>query len=248
MAIIREIVTDAMVELGVLDAIEVPTAEDAQWMLRKFVRLVDRWNAFRPAVFAEVFTTFSFVASQQDYTVGPGANIVLALRPVTLDGANAILNNVSPVVRVPINLRDWQWWRDNSVRTITSDFPTDVYYEPAWPVGILHFWPKPTVAYGGEIVTRTLINEAVTLDTTFSMPQGYKDALTYTLAEESWNSFPDVDARVLQKIEQLAMKARAVIFANNDKATGLVTRDAGMPSSAGSRPNFNWRTGLMKNQ
>ncbi len=245
MATIREIVKDAMIELGVQPANQDMDADDAQWMLRKFIRIVDRWNGFRPAVFAEVFTEFLFVAGQQDYTVGPSGNIPLAIRPVSLDGANVILNNVSPVVRTTVNIRDWQWWRDNAVRAITSDLATDVYLEESWPLGILHFWPKPVVAYGGEIVTRTLLNEAVTLDTVFSMPPGYKDALTYTLAEESWNSFSDVDARILDKIEKLAMKARTIIFGNNDKTAVLITRDAGMPSSGGTRPNMNWRSGLV---
>lgn len=242
MATFRTIVTDAMVELGVLQANESPSTDDAAWVMRKLIRLFDSWNAYRPAVFCELFTSFTFVPSQQDYTIGAsGADITMALRPVTLEGFNVVLTNVSPVVRNPCNLRDYQWWQYQSLRTVTASFPTDVYYEPQFPLGILHVWPKPSVAYGGEIVTRRLIDEAITLNDTFAMPQGYQSAAVYTLSEECATGF---SVSITEKLAQLGRETRARIFANNDFSGRLTTLDAGMPTSNGGRSSFNYRTGL----
>ena len=245
MATFREIVTDSMIELGVLQANETPSAEDAAWVLRKLVRLFDQWNAYRPAVFCENFTTFSFVPSQQAYTIGPsGADLTATIRPVTLDGVNVILNNVSPVVRNPCNLRDWQWWQYNAVQGVTSSFPTDVYYKPSYPLGVVTFWPVPTVAYGFELVTRTLVDESITLAGTFSMPQGYLDAAIFSLAESCIPSFGTVSGETAARISKAASEARAKVFANNDFSGRLATVDAGMPQSVGVRSTFNYRTGL----
>jgi hypothetical protein len=248
MATIRTAIVKAvMVELGVIDALETPNAEDAQWILSKFVRVIDAWNAYRPAVYAEIPTDFTFIPGTGDYTIGPASetpDIVMAIRAVTIDGANVRLTNVSPVISQPINIRDWQWWQFNSVKTIQTSFPTDLYYEPDWPKGKIHFWPVPNVAYGGQLWTRKLLDEDVTLDSTFSMPPGYLNAAIYTTAEESWTQFADVDPRILSKIEELARKYRAIIFANNDFSGKLITRDAGMPGSDSNRSNFNYRSGL----
>lgn len=245
MATFRDIVTDSMIELGVLQANETPSAEDSAWVLRKLVRLFDNLNAYRPAVYCENFTTFSFVPSQQAYTIGPsGADLTAAIRPVTLDGVNVILNNVSPVVRNPCNVRDWQWWQYNAVQGITSSFPTDVYYEPGWPDGTIYFWPVPIVAYDFELVTRTLVDESITLAGTFSMPPGYLDMVIFSLAEACIPSFGTVSGETAARISRAASAARAKVFANNDFSGQLVTVDSGMPQSKGMRSTFNYRTGL----
>src|SRR5438445_8386155 len=56
-------------------------------------------------------------------------------RPVYIDDANIVLNNVNPVVRTPIRIRDKDWWMANSVRTVPSSVPTDLYYDDSFPNG-----------------------------------------------------------------------------------------------------------------
>ncbi len=238
----RDIVVDSMRELVILQPTEQPSAADAQWVLSKLVRLFDNWNAYRPAVFCQVFTPFTFIPSQGTYTIGPtGADLTMTIRPVTLDGVNVILDNVNPPVRNPINVRDWQWWQNQTVQTIRATFPTDCYYKPDWPIGSISFWPIPTLAYQFELITRTLITEAITLNDVFSMPPGYRDAATLTLAESIAPSF---ERNVSADLSRMAREARARIFANNDFSGRLATKDAGMDTGASGMSTFNYRTGL----
>lgn len=241
-ATVLSVLTDSLQELNVLGQGESLGSDLSAFVLGRFNQLLDNWNAKREAVFVEKFETFTFIANQQDYTIGPsGADFTTANnRPVSIEAANVILNNVTPTVQNPINLRDYQWWANLTVRAVTTTFPTDCYYAPDWPNGILHFWPKPTIAYGLELVYRNTLSQ-VTLADTISLPPGYQNALMLTLAEDI---APGLGRVVLPSTTQKAREARARIFANNDFTPRLVTQDAGMPSHNRNRSSFNYRTGL----
>jgi hypothetical protein len=239
---VQAVLTDSLNELNVLGQGEAISADLAAFVLGRFNQLLDNWNAEREAVFVEKFDTFTFIANQQDYTIGPsGADFTTATnRPVSIEAANVILNNVTPNVQNPINLRDYQWWANLTVRSVTTTFPTDLYYAPDWPNGILHFWPKPTIAYGLELVYRNVLSQ-VALDDTINLPPGYQNALMLTLAEDVATPLSrEVPAMTTKK----AREARARIFSNNTFTPRLVTQDAGMPSNSRNRSAFNYRTGM----
>jgi hypothetical protein len=236
----RQVLTDALVELGVYDIAQVPSDADMRVMLGKLNRLLDNWNAERAAVYAETFATFTLVPNQQIHTIGPADSTPtweVTQRPVSIDGANVVLNNVSPAVYTPIAVHDVDWWRGLSVPGVTSQFPTDLYYEASWPLGQVYLWPVPTVAYDVELQLRFVLAELGLADE-FSLPPGYKDAIVLTVAEQAARSF---GKPVDPTLRMDAAKARARIFANNDVTPRITTNDAGMPSP--SRPYFNYRTG-----
>lgn len=241
----RTIVTNSMRELGILAAAEVPSAEDAAWILEKLNDLMNGWNAVRDKVFVEEFLEFVIIPSTQPLTIGVAANtpdyVVSVNRPVAIDAANVVLNNVSPAVRNPIQIRTYQWWALNSVRRVTSQYPTDLYYEPAWPNGKIYLWPLPTQAYGLELMVRGVLNDAMTLNTAFSMPPGYKQAVQLTLAEDIAPSF---GLSASAKTVRAAGDARAKIANNNRVRPTLQTRDAGQPKGPSNRASFNYRTGV----
>lgn len=242
---VRDVIHDALFEIGAFapgDSIDVALAN---FCLSRANQILDNWNAQKEASWAQEFLSFSFIANQQDYTIGPsGADFTTAnTRPVTIDGGNVILNNVTPAVQNPIQMRDWQWWLTLTVRQVTTTFPTDCYYEPNWPLGVLHFWPKPTVNYGLELVARKTLAQ-VTLADSFNFPVGYQNALMLTLAE----SLSVPLGRTLQPgTVTKAQQARARIYANNAFTPELSTQDAGMPSNSRNRASFNYRTGLDMN-
>ena len=245
----RDICQDALYEIRAL-APDTDTIDErlGTFVLSRLNTLVDLWNATRELVFCQVFQSFTFIPAQQDYSIGPTAVsppdfVVTGNRPVVIDGANVLLNNVSPVVSNGINIRDYQWWLGLSVRDISTTFPTDLYYEPNWPNGILHFWPVPDTNYGLELTYRTVLS-SFEMNTEFSMPPGYRQALSLTLAE---TIAPALGATALSSFPQTrekASEARAQIGINNDFIPSLMTQDSGMPNNRGFRSNFNYRTGM----
>lgn len=236
-----DLIADAARELVVIGPLDSPGAELSAIGLSRLNQILDLWNARREAVYAERTFTGSFVSNQQDYTIGPtGADFTVDIRPVTIEAGNVLLDNVTPVVSNPINIRDYQWWASLTVKNVTSQFATDCYYETAWPNGILHFWPKPQANYGLELFIRQLLSSVASGDT-INLPPGYQRALTLTLAED----LSEPLARVLPpNTARKAMEARAAIFRNNEFSPLIMTQDAGMPSRPRNRSSFNYRTGL----
>ena len=232
---------DAAREIGVLGEGNSLSPADANFLLGKLNRLLDNWNGERAAVYASAFNTFTLTAGLSPHTIGPAASsptFTMAVRPVELVSAALILTGGDLPIYLTMTVRDNQWWADQTVPTLETSIPTDVYYQPDWPLGKLYFWPVPDTAYQVDLETRVLLAE-VTLSTTISLPPGYRDALTLSVAEAAC---PGFGRAVSPDLRLSAVQARARIFANNDTTPKLVTQDTGMPSGQGSY--LNWRSGL----
>jgi hypothetical protein len=235
------VLKDSLFEIGAIAPGESLTPDLAAFVLSRCNQILDNWNAQQEASWCEEFLSFTFIPNQQDYTIGPtSADFTVTNRPVSIEGMNVVLDNVTPAVTNAIQMRDYQWWLNLTVREVTSTFATDCYYEPNWPNGVLHFWPKPTVAYGLELVVRKVIAQATAYDN-FNFPDGYQSALMLTLAEDI--STP-LGRAVQPSTVKKGLEARARIYANNRVTPYLSTQDAGMPSAGRNRCSFNYRTGL----
>ena len=218
---------------------EPPTADEQTDVLGKLNRLLDRWNTQRLYTYNVNFTNYTLTPNLAPHTIGPTGTFVVAVRPVELDAAALILNNVTPNVTMPLTLRDDYWWANQRVKTLTTSVPTDLYYSPDFPNGSLNLWPIPTTAYGLELETRTILASVVITDT-INLPQGYEDAITLSLAEDICTIFARQPNPLLISS---AMRARAAIKATNSFSPRISTVDAGMPKSGGTRSDFNYLTG-----
>lgn len=239
---VLDVLTAACVEINACDAGGTLQPEIEQLALQKFNMIVDHWNSERCAVYAERFIdNLLIIPNQAVLTIGPSAaDYTEDQRPVTIDGANVILNNVTPEVKTPLKVVRYPWWLTQSVPETTTELPSYLYYEPKWPNGEIRLWPLPTYAYGLELMVREVLSELESADD-FSMPPGYRTAMILTLAEDlhgplrkMWTPTQAGKART----------ARARIFANNDLTPAIATKDAGMPTSGiKPRPYFNYMNG-----
>lgn len=226
---------EALEELGRYRAGESLNDDDADFVLRRYNRLLDSWNAERGQLFADLFTTYTLTPALSPHTIGPTGTFVVTERPTQIDGAHVWLG-ISPDVKIPIALRDRQWWDNVRVPDLSIPFPRDLYYNPTWPNGELHFWPVPSSAYQVQLWTRQELTQ-VTLSTTFALPQGYRRAHVLTLAEEIADGF---GAAISPRLAQEAGKARRLIIDTNQVTPRLATRDAGMPKSGRPVNRFNY--------
>lgn len=241
---ILDLCNDAATEINVLAAGETLSAEDAVLFRRKLRSLLNQWNAKREAVYADTFQQFTLVPSLAPHTIGPtGATFTVTQRPVSIEGIGLGINTSNPTVFLPLNVRDADWWQAQSVPSLTSDVPTDFYYNPTWPNGQINFWPIPTAAYVVQLQMRLVLNDLVDFNDDFSLPPGYEEALSLSLAENAARSFARSSIRA--DLSRDAAMARAVIFANNDVVPRIATYDAGMQvGTGGLRPSFNWILGV----
>lgn len=242
---VQDIAIDALREITVLGATDTtPQAADLDLCLRTLNRILDAWAARKVYVYSVSFTAYTLTPNLQPHTIGPsGATFAASQRPVRIEGADLILNNVTPNVDIPLNLRDDQWWLNQRVKAIATSVPTDLYYSPDWPNGSLYLWPIPTFAYGLRLEAWGLITQFAALSDAFSMPPGYREAVVLTLAEMLCRPFGKKQQEV-PDLKSDAARARAVIQTNNATAPQIASADYGTAgSTSGGRPSFNYYSG-----
>lgn len=231
-----DLVTDALRELGVLNAVDPPSGEDAALGLARLNGILDSLNAKGSGVYAEAFSSFVLTPSLNPHTIGPTGTWVVAQRPEAILDAALVLPG-APAVYQPIAIHDVTWFEALSVPALPSIYPTDLYYEKAWPNGTLRFWPVGTTAYSVRLLLRVVL-AALAWGDTFTLPPGYQEFLMFRLAV---NLATPMRTGVSADTKQQAIAAEAVVFGNNDRPRRISTRDSGMPSG-GARTTWNYLT------
>lgn len=236
-----DLITNALIEIGVYSMGEKIDAAEAQFCLSKFNRMLDSWNTQKLYAYNRMFASIPLQPNHQPHTIGPGADFNAPQRPVTIENANIVLNTVNPPVRSPLNLRDDDWWASQRVQGVATTLPTDLYYSPDFPIGQLYLWPVPTKNYLLELWSRVVLSTVANLNIILSLPPGYEDALTLTLAEILVSPFQAQPSPILIAN---ALHARGAIQRTNSKAPFISTADSGMPSNMGKNiTTYNYRTG-----
>lgn len=251
-----DICNDSLIECGALAPGETPDGELAQWTFRKFNYLNDTLQAGEWFTYGYQFNVYTLVANLAPHTIGPADSIpaptfstLTQPRPVRLESAALLLPN-STTVDLDMDIQDHDWWAAQSVKAITTNVPTDVYYNPLSPLGELNFWPVPSVSRQVRLQFWKTISQFEDITDPIggvggpgTLPQGYRNALMLTLAE---TLCPGLSKTPHPTLVSAALKARAAVFENNAKSPRTMSADFGMPRSgsrSGVRQDFNWAIG-----
>lgn len=178
----RTLVTDALIEVGVLaesDA-DLPAADGALGLRILNRDIMDRWTAVRPFAFTRVITSGTFAASTATRTVGPTGSYVLTPRPIAIYSAYWEDSND---IRYPIRIRDEEWYANLIDPEFTAANITDIAYFPTAPNGTMYPWPIPTAVQTVRIETDSVLAQFATLDTSADFAPGYESAVIQTLKE-----------------------------------------------------------------
>jgi hypothetical protein len=251
-----DLITDAFIEIGATAPGEQPSADEAQWGLRKLNRdVIGVFQAKQAYVWSYAFTQFTLIPNLNPTLIGPSPAANFSTnedpRPVRIESAALRLNisgGTGPV-DLPINIRDRQWWAAQQVKGITTNVPTDLFYDPTSPDGSLYFWPVSNVATPVLLELWQTVSQFDSItddiggpDGPGVWPPGYQSAITLTLAELLC---PGSKIEPSQQLVAAALQARAAIFGNNAKSPRMCTADSGMPRAkpSGQKQDFNWATG-----
>ena len=181
-----DIITNAMIEIGVLAAGESPSGTDTAFCLNKLNRLFDNWNAESLFIYGTLLSDFTLTPNHNPHTIGPAASTpdfsVATARPPRIIRANLVLTDVTPNIFRPLHIVDDAWWMNQPAPTIATQIPYYLYPNYGWPLGQLYLWPVPTTAYNIRLDMDVLFT-SMALSDTFTLPPGYEDAVTLSLAE-----------------------------------------------------------------
>jgi hypothetical protein len=170
----------------------------------------------------------------------PPTYAIQTQRPAKIESASIIQNGIK-ISR--LNIRDDEWWANNRTTQIATSVPTDLYYSADFPNGQMFIWPIQTAAYTLELETWVNLADIADFTYPFYLPQGYRDAVTYSLAESLCPSY-EVPQTKVAMLYEAARRARAKVTDLNSKSPLIATRDAGIPDGrGGSGAYFNWMNG-----
>lgn len=245
-----EVCNDALTDIGVVLPGQGASADILTFGRRAGNRLIDLWLLNQLLVFAEVANIYPMVASLQQYQIGPGQvppNFD-APRPTRIDYANCILNTVSPVQRLPIEVITDQQWAAIRIQQLPNAIPYYLYYDgnfdPTSGFATINIYPGPQLNYGLELYTWQQLRYFPDLTTGLIFPPGYQRAIQKNLAVELISPMSRYQ-KFKPDLNQVRLDARtslAEIKSYNAKAPIL----AGDPAFMGNNrigSSFNWLDG-----
>ena len=232
----RDLITDAMIEIGAIaPGFEVPSADEQSAALRRLNRMFDNWSNQGLLVPAIVQETFAFTPDQQSYTMGPGGNFNTA-RPLKIRNILIEPIGTTPVVDLQAELINSDQWAAIVIKGVQSTIPRRVFYDGAYPLQNIYFWPLPTLAQNIVIYSWKPLASIAAVSTTVDLPPGYELAIVSNLALMLAPGYGKQPSEVLV---QMATNAIADIKRANIKIE-VMAQDA---SVIGKPAGFNWLTG-----
>lgn len=234
----RDLIRDAMQEIGAIASGESVRAADAQVGLQRLNSLLSLWQTERLTIYALVRSTFGITAGQSSYTIGPaGGDWTLAIRPQTIEQATILIGTGETSYETPLELLSDADWNALLMKSQTSTLPTKATYAPTVPLGTFELYPVPSVDPGDVVLyVPTPLSAVNTLDTDIVFAPGYEEAVRYNLAVR----LAPVFGRALDPVVGgLAIETKAQIKRANVVPSLLRVDDALM----GDGGSFNWMTG-----
>lgn len=229
----REHIKAAMRLIGVLASGENPSADEASDALGAFNRMLGTWANDGLLVYQKTRETFSLVAAQQMRTIGSGGNFSTS-RPVLLLNAGIIVNSIE----YPVDLINTDQWAAIQNKSVTSEIPSKIYYEPESPLGKLYFWPVPSAANSVALYSNKPFS-TLTLETDISYPTGYDAAIVSNLAKII---APEFGKSISQELAEEAINSKSAIMRTNTKEVFMTSDAAGLTQS--DKKPFNIYTGV----
>jgi hypothetical protein len=165
---------------------ETPTATELSDGLVILNEMIDAMNAERCYVISvNRVAPKSLTANKGDYTIGGLTADFTDTRPIKIEAAGLILDSsVSNPIEVPLEvLINHDEWAAIYLKSLVATYPRKLYYEPDFPLGVIHLWPVPTsnliqlVLYMWQV-----ISAFTTVSDTVSFPPGYQTFMRTQLA------------------------------------------------------------------
>lgn len=159
---------------GILASGESPDATMQADALEALNSMLDAWRT--ESLLVHALRTESLpITGAASYTVGDGGDLD-TVRPVKIEAAYWRSGDTD----YPLALATAVTWAQISDKSLSADVPEWLYYEPAYPLGVVHLSSIPSSGTL-HLVVWTPIAEFGAFDE-FSFPPGYRDAIAYQLA------------------------------------------------------------------
>lgn len=226
-----ELINLALKQAGVLGVGQTATKEDTTDSFKILNMMMAQWAIRRNIVHQIVDTAFTG-NNTGTFTVGPGSQFNTP-RPPRIVGAYCRQLN-TPGLPVDYQLEVLQSatdWGSVSLKTMPS-MPSLVWYDPQFPVGLLHVWPVPDSSYEVHIYSLVPLQNFATPYDDLVLPPEYEEAIMLNLAGRLCMFY---QIAMPQGLPQLAAAALEAIRAANIQIGQLA-----MPEGLSRRSGYNF--------
>jgi hypothetical protein len=216
-------ITSALRLVGSLRSGQNLNAAELNDSLQVLNDMMDAWGAKRTLVFVvprlaldQNGIAFTLQAAKQTYKLGNnGSEDFLTPRPPRLERVSIIYSaSQSTPIELPMDMYDDVKWQGVSNKTVTAILPQVCYVETGFPDMLLSFWPVPTQANPVVLYPWTALTQFADLNTAYSFPPGYPEAIRYNLAVRLAAEFP-ADMQKLPLVIKMADQFRQQIESLN---------------------------------
>lgn len=238
--IVSVMLTDALQSGGIVGLDESVEPDMLNKSFRLANRMISQWQHERYMVYQLV--DYSFVSTgASSYTVGAGQNFNINPRPDRLEFAflrqppGAYTGAGPQPFDWPLDIMDAH--EDYSAIRLKSlgTFSSAVFYNPGFPIGILHPWPIPQATiYELHILCKQTLPQFASMQSQILMPPEYSAALEWCMARRFRAAFqmpPD------PTINQLAAQGKHTIRKANTQVP-LLRMPRDLPGSRGGTYNY----------
>lgn len=185
------IITDALLDLGVLADEEVPTASQAAGALRKLNNMIDAWGLESLLLYGDQSYVLPFTAGKGVYTIGPGGDFNIS-RPNVISAAYTRDSYLPPTSTfdTPLMIYTDEQWQDSPLKGQTAAWPNwGIWFNYTYPLIQAYVNPIPATSQYQLVIWTTGVLGNLTLDQVIALPAGYKRALTSNLVIDLASSY-----------------------------------------------------------
>ena len=177
----NDLIESAALKLGAKATGETLTASELSDSLKILNSMLDNWSIDRLLVYQIVQTSYTWAAMASSRTIGSGGQLS-GTRPIRIEEGTLFINatdNTDILVNI---IRDRSTYDGIAVKGTTSTYPDYLYYEPAYPLGILYAYPTPSEALTLKLNTWQPLQSFASGTTSLALPPGYQWAIEHNLA------------------------------------------------------------------
>lgn len=204
----QTLIDDALLDIGAIEEGDSADATKSAHALRVLNRMLEQWSIERQMVYQIVQESFAVSATQASRTIGSGGNFN-TVRPNRLeDGCYFTISSID----YPLTLINYAQWDSIPLKTLSASPPTHLYYDNAYPLGILHFYPVPSAAGTLYINSWKTLAAVASLSTTVAFPPAYELAIVSNLSKALCRSY---GVTVTPDLQETATTSRRAIKSLN---------------------------------
>ena len=198
---VRDLIKRSLRLIGVIAAGETPDDDEMGDAMVSLNALLGSWVNEKLLTLTDD-QVFSAVAGTAAYTVGP-TMVWNGRKPIKIQSAT-----VTDINGKTYPLKEYTY--DEYIKIfdkITQSDPWAFAYLPSNTTGTFFLYPAPNAAYSVKLLSQKAFTKYTSLSTIIELPEGYENALTYSLAVELIPEYPgiDISPQVMKKAAELVV-------------------------------------------